>query len=51
MNSHHVLVSRWSVEASRDEVWDAVDQLRASDDPMTWWPWVRPDRDWARESR
>lgn len=37
------LVSRWSLPAARDVVWDAVDELLASDDPLAWWPSLRVD--------
>nr|MCW2728532.1 hypothetical protein [Aeromicrobium sp.] len=40
MNSHYSLASRWTLEASRTELWDALEQLLASPDPMTWWPSV-----------
>lgn len=40
MNSQYSLVSRWSVQSSRTELWDALDALLASSDPMVWWPSV-----------
>jgi hypothetical protein len=37
MNSDYVLVSRWPVECSRDELWGVLDDLLATDDPFSWW--------------
>jgi hypothetical protein len=37
MNSDYVFHSRWHVPLSRDALWDEVEQLLASDDPMAWW--------------
>ncbi|NRQ50654.1 hypothetical protein [Aeromicrobium stalagmiti] len=41
MNSDYVLVSRWSVPLSRENLWDVLDELLATDDPMVWWPSVQ----------
>lgn len=38
MNADYELVSRWTVACSRDELWDALDQLLETADPMIWWP-------------
>lgn len=33
--------NRWSVEQEREDLWDALEELLASDDPMPWWRSVR----------
>lgn len=38
MNSEYVLHSRWRVACGRESLWDALESLLASDDPMAWWP-------------
>lgn len=41
MNSEYAFGSRWLVERSRDSLWDALEALLASEDPMPWWPSVQ----------
>jgi hypothetical protein len=41
MNSHYSLVSRWTVAATRTDLWDALDELLAGSNPMVWWPAVQ----------
>lgn len=38
MASDFAFVSTWSVACSRDELWDVLEQLLATSDPMIWWP-------------
>lgn len=40
MRNVYELHSRWELGVSRDEVWDGLEELLASDDPMSWWPSV-----------
>lgn len=40
MRNVYELHSRWDLAADRDTVWDALEELLASDDPMAWWPSV-----------
>lgn len=40
MNADYELVSTWSIACSRDELWDVLDDLLGTDDPMAWWPSV-----------
>lgn len=44
MTSSYVFVSRWSIARSRDSLWDVLDDLLATDDPMVWWPSVSVQR-------
>ena len=37
MNSDYVFHSRWHIRCSREALWDALEALLASDDPMAWW--------------
>lgn len=37
MNSRYEFHSRWQVVCSRDALWDELEALLASDDPMAWW--------------
>ncbi len=37
MNSNYELHSRWQVVRSRESLWDELEALLASDDPMAWW--------------
>ncbi|MET0931113.1 MAG: hypothetical protein ABWX74_16450 [Aeromicrobium sp.] len=41
MNSDYAFISRWPVALSREQLWDVVDELLASDDPLVWWPSVQ----------
>lgn len=41
MSADYSLVSRWSVPLSRDDLWDVLDALLATPDPMVWWPAVQ----------
>lgn len=41
MSSDYVLVSRWTIDCSREALWDVLDELLATDDPFVWWPSVR----------
>lgn len=41
MNSEYAFRSRWLIGRSRESLWDAVELLLASDDPMPWWPSVQ----------
>ena len=41
MNSDYEFRSRWLIGRSRESLWDAVELLLASDDPMQWWPSVQ----------
>ncbi|AXT84978.1 hypothetical protein C6I20_07115 [Aeromicrobium sp. A1-2] len=36
-----MLVSRWTVEHSRDALWDVLERLLAASDPLPWWPAVQ----------
>lgn len=40
MNTEYELVSSWAVACSRTELWDVLDHLLDTDDPMVWWPSV-----------
>lgn len=44
MRNVYELHSRWDMSASRDAVWNGLEELLASDDPMSWWPAVRVER-------
>lgn len=37
MNSHYVFRSRWDVPIGREALWDEVESLLSSSDPMAWW--------------
>lgn len=37
MNSNYEFQSRWNVACSRASLWDELEALLASDDPMAWW--------------
>ena len=37
MNSYYEFHSRWQVICSREALWDELEELLASDDPMSWW--------------
>lgn len=37
MNSNYELHSRWQVVRGRESLWDELEGLLASDDPMAWW--------------
>jgi len=41
MNSEYVLVSRWRVDRSREALWDVLEALLATPDPLPWWPSVQ----------
>ena len=41
MNSEYEFDSRWLIGRSRESLWDALEALLASDDPMPWWPAVQ----------
>lgn len=41
MNSDYVLVSRWRVNCSRESLWDVLEGLLATSDPLPWWPSVQ----------
>lgn len=41
MKSDYVLVSRWTIGRSREALWEVVDELLATDDPVVWWPSVQ----------
>ena len=41
MPSDYALVSRWTVPVGLDALWDVVEELLATDDPLVWWPAVR----------
>ncbi|MEJ7635628.1 hypothetical protein [Aeromicrobium sp.] len=41
MNSDYVLVSRWHVELGREPLWDVVEALLETTDPLVWWPSVQ----------
>jgi hypothetical protein len=41
MNSDYEFRSRWLVGRSRESLWDALELLLASDNPMPWWPSVQ----------
>lgn len=40
MTADYVFVSRWNIARSRESLWDTLDDLLATDDPMVWWPSV-----------
>lgn len=37
MNSRYEFHSRWQVVVGRDSLWDELEALLSSDDPMAWW--------------
>lgn len=37
MNSNYEFHSRWQVVRGREALWDELEALLASDDPMAWW--------------
>lgn len=41
MRNLYELNSGWSLTATADAVWDALESLLATDDPFPWWPSVR----------
>lgn len=41
MKSDYVLVSQWTIARSRDSLWDELEALLETDDPMPWWPSVQ----------
>lgn len=41
MNSDFHFRSHWPISRSRESLWDALESLLASDDPMPWWPSVQ----------
>lgn len=41
MVTTYELASRWHVDASRDRLWQALEEGLAGPDPMPWWPQVR----------
>ncbi len=41
MNSEYVLLSRWRVDRSRDALWDVLEALLDTPDPLPWWPSVQ----------
>lgn len=41
MNSDYVLTSRWHVGRGRESLWDALEALLATGDPLVWWPSVQ----------
>jgi hypothetical protein len=41
MNSDYEFRSRWQIVRSRESLWDALEGLLASEDPMPWWPSVQ----------
>lgn len=40
MSSDYVFVSRWIVPRTRESLWDVLEGLLDTDDPMVWWPAV-----------
>jgi hypothetical protein len=41
MNSDYVLVSRWRIDRDRESLWDVLEGLLATSDPLPWWPSVQ----------
>ncbi|MCW2751638.1 MAG: hypothetical protein JWR83_2748 [Aeromicrobium sp.] len=41
MNSEYEFRSRWLIGRSRESLWDVLESLLASDNPMPWWPSVQ----------
>jgi hypothetical protein len=41
MNSDYVLVSRWRVDRDRESLWDVLEVLLDTSDPLPWWPSVQ----------
>jgi hypothetical protein len=41
MNSHYLLVSQWRVNLSRDALWDVLQALLETSNPLSWWPSVQ----------
>ncbi|KAA1399377.1 hypothetical protein [Aeromicrobium ginsengisoli] len=41
MNSEYVLLSRWQVDRSRESLWDVLEALLETPDPLPWWPSVQ----------
>jgi len=41
MNSDYVLVSRWRVHRDRESLWDVLEALLETSDPLPWWPSVQ----------
>jgi hypothetical protein len=40
VSADYVLRSRWRVQRSRQSLWDVLEALLATDDPLPWWPAV-----------
>jgi hypothetical protein len=41
LNSHYAFVTRWTVACSREELWNLLEGLLSTANPMVWWPAVR----------
>jgi uncharacterized membrane protein len=41
MNSDYVLVSRWRIDRGRHALWDVLEALLETPDPLPWWPSVQ----------
>jgi hypothetical protein len=41
MSADYQLVSRWTVPLTREDLWDVLNALLATPDPMVWWPAVQ----------
>lgn len=41
MTADYAFVSRWTVARSRESLWDVLELLLETDDPMVWWPAVQ----------
>jgi len=41
MNSEYMFRSRWHVGHTRESLWDSLEALLETDDPMPWWPSVQ----------
>lgn len=41
MSADYAFVSQWTVARSRESLWDVLEKLLATDDPMIWWPSVQ----------
>ena len=41
MGADYTFASRWSLDVGREQLWDVLDDLLATSDPMVWWPSVQ----------
>lgn len=44
VTSDYAFASRWTVARSRESLWDVLETLLDTDDPMVWWPSVHVEQ-------